>query len=382
MSKQKLDYLIIGPAAPFRGGIADTQNELGEHLIQAGKKIQLLTFSKLYPNLLFPGKNQKRKNEVKTSFDVLEIIHAYNPLAWRKVIRYINKVNPQNLVFRYYTPFLAPVYGWIAKKTNADIKIIALVDNWTPHESTFWDGQLNCYFGKQMDGFTTLSENVALQLQKQFKKPVWKGFHPINTHLLPQIPRNEARKKLGWELDKSVVLFFGLIRPYKGLELLIQAFANKAFHSKNVLLKIVGECYEDTKKYTDLVNKLELENSVEFDFEFKTEPEIQILLSACDIVGQTYHSATQSGVTPLAYFYQKPLIVSDIEGLNTPIKKDQTGICVQKKPQAIAEGIVELLEKTRYQQTIQHLKKAFPRYTWKHWVKNWDGFIQSVKKDI
>ena len=139
MSKQKLDYLIIGPAAPFRGGIADTQNELGEHLIQAGKKIQLLTFSKLYPNLLFPGKNQKRKNEVKTSFDVLEIIHAYNPLAWRKVIRYINKVNPQNLVFRYYTPFLAPVYGWIAKKTNADIKIIALVDNWTPHESTFWD---------------------------------------------------------------------------------------------------------------------------------------------------------------------------------------------------------------------------------------------------
>jgi len=336
----------------------------------------------LYPNLLFPGKNQKRKNEVKTSFDVLEIIHAYNPLAWRKVIRYINKVNPQNLVFRYYTPFLAPVYGWIAKKTNADIKIIALVDNWTPHESTFWDGQLNCYFGKQMDGFTTLSENVALQLQKQFKKPVWKGFHPINTHLLPQIPRNEARKKLGWELDKSVVLFFGLIRPYKGLELLIQAFANKAFHSKNVLLKIVGECYEDTKKYTDLVNKLELENSVEFDFEFKTEQEIQILLSACDIVGQTYHSATQSGVTPLAYFYQKPLIVSDIEGLNTPIKKDQTGICVQKNPQAIAEGIVELLEKTRYQQTIQHLKKAFPRYTWKHWVKNWDGFIQSVKKDI
>ena len=382
MSKQKLDYLIIGPAAPFRGGIADTQNELGEHLIQAGKKIQLLTFSKLYPNLLFPGKNQKRKNEVKTSFDVLEIIHAYNPLAWRKVIRYINKVNPQNLVFRYYTPFLAPVYGWIAKKTNADIKIIALVDNWTPHESTFWDGQLNCYFFKQMDGFTTLSENVALQLQKQFKKPVWKGFHPINTHLLPQIPRNEARKKLGWELDKSVVLFFGLIRPYKGLELLIQAFANKAFHTKNVLLKIVGECYEDTKKYTDLVNKLELENSVEFDFEFKTEQEIQILLSACDIVGQTYHSATQSGVTPLAYFYQKPLIVSDIEGLNTPIKKDQTGICVQKNPQAIAEGIVELLEKTRYQQTIQHLKKAFPRYTLKHWVKNWDGFIQSVKKDI
>lgn len=378
MPKRKLDYLIIGPAAPFRGGIADTQNELGKQLVLAGKKIQLVTFTKLYPDLIFPGKNQKRKGELKTTLDILEIIHAYNPLTWGKVIRHINMVNPQNLVFRYYTPFLAPVYGWIARNTTTEIKKIALVDNWIPHERKAFDHLLNRFFGNQMNAFTTLSTGVASDLKALYKKPIWKGFHPINTQLLPKISATEARKKLGWEHDKSIVLFFGLIRPYKGLELLIKAFADKAINTKNVILKVVGECYEDTKKYTELVNQLGLEGIVEFDFEFKTEQDIQVLFSACDLVGQTYHTATQSGVTPIAYFYHKPLIVSDIEGLNTPINKDKTGICVQKNPQAIAMGINELLDETNYQKTIHHIKKALPHYNWKYWVKKWDGFIQKL----
>ena len=378
MPEQRLDYLIIGPAAPFRGGIAETQYELATHLQMSGKKVQLLTFSKLYPKILFPGKNQKTKGKQQRSLKISESIHAYNTLKWAKVVREINQLNPRNLIFRYYTPFLAPVYGWLAKKTASQINKIALVDNWIPHERRALDSILNRFFGKQMLAFTTLSTAVATQIKIDFKQAVWEGFHPINTQLLPPISKLEARKRLGWNQQQTTVLFFGLIRQYKGLELLIQSFTDKSLDSHNTVLKIVGECYENQKKYTDLVTQLGLENTVSFDFEYKSLSDIQTLFSACDLVAQTYHTATQSGVTPLAYFYSKPLVVSDIEGLNGPIKKDKTGVCVQKTPKAIAEGIIELLDHNKYQKAKDNLKKSLPNYQWKVWVEQWSDFIENL----
>jgi len=378
MPEQRLDYLIIGPVAPFRGGIAETQYELATHLQMSGKKVQLLTFSKLYPKILFPGKNQKTKEKQQRSLKISESIHAYNPLQWTKVVREINQLNPRNLIFRYYTPFLAPVYGWLAKKTASQINKIALVDNWIPHERRALDSILNRFFGKQMLAFTTLSTAVATQIKIDFKQAVWEGFHPINTQLLPPISKLEARKRLGWNQQQTTVLFFGLIRQYKGLELLIQSFTDKSLDSHNTVLKIVGECYENQKKYTDLVTQLGLENTVSFDFEYKSLSDIQTLFSACDLVAQTYHTATQSGVTPLAYFYSKPLVVSDIEGLNGPIKKDKTGVCVQKTPKAIAEGIIELLDHNKYQKAKDNLKKSLPNYQWKVWVEQWSDFIENL----
>jgi glycosyltransferase involved in cell wall biosynthesis len=378
MPEQRLDYLIIGPVAPFRGGIAETQYELATHLLMSGKKVQLLTFSKLYPKILFPGKNQKTKEKQQRSLKISESIHAYNPLQWAKVVREINQLNPRNLIFRYYTPFLAPVYGWLAKKTASQINKIALVDNWIPHERRALDRILNRFFGKQMQAFTTLSTAVATQIKIDFKQAVWEGFHPINTQLLPPISKLEARKRLGWNQQQTTVLFFGLIRQYKGLELLIQSFTDKALDSHNTVLKIVGECYENQKKYTDLVSQLGLEDTVSFDFEYKSLSDIQTLFSACDLVAQTYHTASQSGVTPLAYFYSKPLVVSDIEGLNGPIKKDKTGVCVQKTPKAIAEGIIGLLDYNKYQKAKDNLKKSLPNYQWKVWVEQWSDFIENL----
>ena len=378
MPEQQLDYLIIGPVAPFRGGIAETQYELATHLQMSGKKVQLLTFSKLYPKILFPGKNQKTKKKQQRSLKISESIHAYNPLQWGKVVREINQLNPRNLIFRYYTPFLAPVYGWIAKKTASKINKIALVDNWIPHERRALDRILNCFFGKHMQAFTTLSTAVAAQIKIDFKQALWEGFHPINTQLLPPISKLEARKRLGWNQQQTTVLFFGLIRQYKGLELLIQSFTDKALYSHNTVLKIVGECYENQKKYTDLVTQLGLEDTVSFDFEYKSLSDIQALFSACDLVAQTYHTATQSGVTPLAYFYNKPLVVSDIDGLNGPIKKDKTGVCVQKTPKAIAEGIIELLDHNKHQKTKDNLIKSLTNYQWKVWVEQWSVFIENL----
>lgn len=230
MPDQKLDYLILGPAPPFRGGIAETQYELALHLEREGRKIHLFSFSKLYPKLLFPGKAQKTKEIIGSpSFGITSTLHAFNPLQWRKVVKQINELNPKYLIFRYYTPFLAPLYGWIAKRVNQEILKIALVDNWIPHEKSPIDNVLNRYFGSKMHAFTTFSKAVANQVKKEIILPVWEGFHPINSFLPAPISKLEARKKLGWNPQQKIVLFFGLIRPYKGLELLIKAFEKKIF---------------------------------------------------------------------------------------------------------------------------------------------------------
>ncbi|MGA0211674.1 MAG: glycosyltransferase, partial [Flavobacteriaceae bacterium] len=308
MDNQPLDYLIIGPAHPFRGGIAETQHELAHALLSLGKNVTLLTFTTLYPKGLFPGKTQKSTQPEPQSLNRIEELHAFNPLKWGKTVKTILRLQPKVVVFRYYTPFLAPVYGTIAKKIPKSIKKIALVDNWIPHEPRFFDTLFNRYFGAQIDAFSTLSETVGNQIEKAFEVPLWKGFHPIATALLPPLSKEEARKQLGWDNSKKVVLFFGLIRKYKGLELLVQAFTDPVLKSEDIHLHIAGECYENENKYTDLVHSLGLDQKIRFDFNYQDKKSIQLLFSGADVVAQTYHSATQSGVTPLAYYYQKPLL--------------------------------------------------------------------------
>lgn len=193
--------------------------------MEQGFNVKLFTFTSLYPKILFPGSSPYSSQKAPKNLDIEQKIHAYSPLGWKKIADQINTLQPKNVVFRYYTPFLAPVYTSIAKRLDMGIKKIALVDNWFPHESNIWDKALNRYFGKQMQGFTTLSTQVAQQLKLEFKVPIWSGFHPIATHLHPEIEQQKAKEILGWSPSEKTILFFGLIRKYKGLELLIQSFA-------------------------------------------------------------------------------------------------------------------------------------------------------------
>ena len=266
------------------------------------------------------------------------------------------------MIFRYYTPFLAPVYTSIAKRLDMGIKKIALVDNWFPHESNIWDKALNRFFGKQMQGFTTLSTQVAQQLKLEFKVPIWSWFHPIATHLHPEIEQQKAKEILGWSPSEKTILFFGLIRKYKCLELLIQSFAESPLKEENIRLYIAGECYENPNKYSNLIKDLQLENRITLDLTFKNTEETALLFSAADAIAQTYHTATQSGVTPYAYFYNKPLLVSDIPGLREVIKKDNTGVCSSKNPSSIASQLIKLLDTentTKYQKNIEKVKGLY-----------------------
>ncbi len=377
--KKNLDYLLIGPAYPFRGGIAETQHQLALALQKKGRKVELLTFSSLYPKILFPGKTQFSHEMVPEKLKITRLMHAYNPFYWRRVLRYVESCSPKFVVFRYYTPFLAMSYGWMAKRLSEKIIRVALVDNWIPHEKNIFDNDLTNFFGKQIDFFTTLSEFVAKQINNQYKKPIWSGFHPINENLLPIINQDEIRRKLNWEQSTNYVLFFGLIRKYKGLDLLIKSFSTKILKNKNIKLYVAGECYENPKKYFKLVEKLKLKKRIILDFKFMNKKQIQNLFSGADIIAQTYTTGTQSGVTPIAYHYNKPVLISNVNGLKNPIITDKTGEVVENDPQSIAKGIIRLLEKRKNIEYTNNIKKNISKYSWTSYASMWDKYLSQNK---
>ena len=377
--KPKKRILLLGPAHPYRGGIADTQNEFAKSLQENGHKVILFTFKFQYPKFLFPGKTQLTNNPAPLELNIKRKIHSSNPFNWAKTAKAINQIKPDIVFFRYWTPFLALCWQGIAKRLLSKIKLIALVDNWLPHERKPWDNLLNNYFGREMDGFATLSSHVGEEVSAAgFNKPVWFGFHPIANNPLPIISKEEARNRLGWPQEKKIVLFFGLIRKYKGLDLLIEAFSKQVLKDKNILLAIVGESYENLDVYTNLISKLELNKKTLTDFNFADMEKARNVICAADVVAQTYRAATQSGVTPLAYQYQTPILVSDIPGLKAPILADDSGSVSSKNPEDIALKIIALFETDQLNHHTNQIKKALPKYRWDNFSENLMTFIETL----
>ena len=364
--KDKKKVLLLGPAHPFRGGIADTQNYLAQNLNTLGHEVTVFTFTTQYPKLLFPGKTQFSDEKAPDQLNIKMKIHSFNPFNWSKVAQSINQINPDYVIFRYWTPFLAPCWYGIAREIHKTIKKIGLVDNWIPHEPKFWDKTLTQLFSSQMDGFASLSTAVGDQiLTNKHQLPVWKGFHPIADHLPQTIPQEKAREALGWPQDKKIVLFFGLIRKYKGLDMLIEAFSKTPLNRLDVILAIVGEAYEPQLKYTKLIRKLNLEERIICDFNYANSQKASQVFSAADVIALTYTSATQSGVTSLAYHFKIPLLVSDLAGLRNPILEDQTGMITEIKAEKIAVNLNKILSDDSLSEFQPSFQKVGDKYSWK-----------------
>ena len=374
--KNKKKVILLGPAHPFRGGIADTQVQLALNLKALGHEVVVYTFTTQYPKILFPGKTQYSDEKPPDGIIVQRKIHSFNPFNWSKVAQSINSQQPHYVIFRYWTPFLAPCWNGISRGLKKDIKKIGLVDNWIPHETRPWDNFLRHFFSKSMDGFATLSHSVGDQIKYDLENcAVWRGFHPIADELPPPISKEKARARLGWPTDKKIVLFFGLIRKYKGLDLLIEAFARPPLEEKNVILAIVGELYEPKEKYTQRIKELKLNERVICDFEYANAHKAATSFCAADVIAQTYTSATQSGVTPLAYHYQTPILASDLPGLSAPIVKDQTGKVTEINPEKIAKNLSQMLEEN----ALSEFKVAFQNvqtdYSWKRFGQSLMRFL-------
>ena len=371
MPQPNLDVVLLGPAPPYRGGIADTQGQFAQALQKQNKKVALWTFTQLYPKVLFPGKTQFSEEKVDTSELIERKIHAYHPWEWKKVAKALNALKPKAVVFRYWTPFLSPCWSTIAKHLAPSIKCIALVDNWKPHEPKPWDQWLNRRFSKQMHAFTCLSSSVCEEISAETEKACWGKIHPVANDFPAKIEQASARKILKLDAQQHHLLFFGLIRPYKGLDLLIEAMEQ---HPDKKLL-IVGECYEKPEKYERLMRKLKLDKRVDFQNRFVSAKEAALYFSAADALILPYKSATQSGVIAMAYHYALPMVVTHHQGLAQPVEQDQTGEICAPTPTAISTSISALFTASKLADYRHNLTKNQNNYSWDNYAQEWINFV-------
>ncbi|RYZ18685.1 MAG: glycosyltransferase [Chitinophagaceae bacterium] len=337
--------LIIGPAHPLRGGGITTFNQrLATEFLREGHDCSIASFSLQYPNFLFPGKSQFTDEPAPEGLRIRPLINSINPLNWLRVGRMLRRERPDLVVVRYWMPFFGPALGTILRliRGNGHSRIVCIADNVIPHEQRFFDTPFTRYFLPSCDAFITMSQQVYNDLQ-QFasKKPALIVPHPLYDSFGDRLGKDEARVHLGLPGQDRIILFFGFIRHYKGLDLLLQALAEGPLRDSGIKLLVAGEFYEDEKEYTALIDKLGLHERVILHNRFMADAEIRYYLCAADFVVQPYRSATQSGVTPLAYYFERPMVVTNVGGLPDLVPDHRCGIVCAPEPRSIAEAVAE-----------------------------------------
>lgn len=363
--------VIIGPGWPLRGGLAAFDHQLACTFKDKEVHSRIETFSLQYPSFLFPGTSQYTNEPAPKDVNIHEGINSINPFNWIKVGLQLKRERPDLIIVRYWIPFLAPCLGMICRmaKSNKHTKVIAIVDNMVPHEKRMGDKMLTRYFAKSVDGFVTMSNKVTNDVRYFSSKPIVFSPHPIFNHFGQAISKEAARDILNVGMDEKIILFFGYIRPYKGLDLLLNAMANNAIIHTNIKLMIVGEFYEDAQPYHDLIKTLALEARVIIHSEFVPDDEVKNYVCAADFIIQPYKNATQSGVTPLAYYFEKPMLVTNVGALADSVPNGKVGEVVEPNADAIAKGI-ETLYNNGAAYYADNIKEEKKKYSWSQMADN------------
>ena len=337
-SQEKI--IIVGPAYPYRGGIAAFSERLASEFTARGSNVRLVTFTLQYPSFLFPGKTQYSQGPSPEGLEISRMLNSCNPFNWIKTGRKLRKMNADRIIFAFWTPFMAPALGTvarIAKKSGA--RCVGLVHNLIPHERKPFDKFLSRYFCNSMDAFVTMSDSV-LQDIRSFApdKPATMCPHPLYDHYGTPVPREEAIARLGLDKDSRYLLFFGLIRDYKGLDWLLEAFADQRLlkHS-DIKLIVAGEFYSDPQKYLDAAAALG--DRVIMRPEFIPDDMVRYYFCASDLIVQPYKTATQSGITQIAYHFDKPMLVTRVGGLPEIVPDGIAGYVTEPSVKSIADAL-------------------------------------------
>lgn len=379
---KQIRNIIIGPAFPLRGGIANFNEALCRSFNQAGVNSKIYSFSLQYPDFLFPGKTQYDKSSSKpSSFKIETLINSINPFTWFKTAKLIKKENPDYIIIRYWLPFMAPCLGTIARlvKRKTTIKIIVIADNILPHEKRFGDDVLTKYFVKSCHAFIVMSSHVMDDLKKFIPNPIAVFLpHPIYDIFGEKISRNEALQHLSYRNTFNYLLFFGFIRKYKGLDLLLEAMSDPRIRSKNIKLIVAGECYEDILFYKNIVKANKIESNVLFKADYIPSSEVKNYFCAADMIVQPYRAATQSGVTQIAYHFEKPMLVTDVGGLPEIIPHLKAGYVVKPAVNAIADAIVHFYDNKMQEQFTENVKIEKKRFLWSTFIDGVNSLYQNL----
>jgi len=363
-----MKIIILGTAWPYRGGLA-VYNERLAHQFQAeGHDVEIYTFTLQYPDFLFPGKTQYSSESAPTDLRIVRRVNSCNPFNWISAGREIRKKAPDMLVIKFWLPFMGPCFGTIASivRGNGRTRVISILDNLIPHESRPGDKPFTWWFCRSVDGFVAMSKSVLDDVDK-FKvnigKPRVFSPHPLYDNFGQPVSREEACRYLGIDPSRRYFLFFGLIRDYKGLDWLIEAFAKFAKEGfDDMWLIVAGEFYSNGEKYVDLARQLGIYDRIVWKTEFVPDHEVRYYFGAADLVAQPYKSATQSGVTQIAYHFQKPMLVTRVGGLPEIVPDGRVGYVVDPDPKAIAEGLKRyVLDKADFSEGLAAERE---KYSW------------------
>ena len=368
-----MNIIIIGTAYPYRGGLAAFNERLATEFQRQGNNVEMYTFTLQYPNFLFPGKTQFSPDPAPEKLAISRKVNSCNPFNWIKVGKEIDKKRPDVVVFAYWMSFMAPCFGTIARKIrkNKHTKIMALVHNMIPHEPNILDRFLPPYFVKSMDGFMALSESVVKDIEHFDKRGCPKSFspHPIYDHYGIRLGRDEALQLLNLDPKYRYVLFFGFIRAYKGLDLLLDAFADPWLKQSDVKLIVAGEFYGDSTPYLSQIEQLGIADKVVLCTDFIPDGEVNRYFSAADIVAQPYKTATQSGVTQIAFHFEKSMLVTNVGGLPEIVPDGKIGYVVEPDKDQIAAALRRFFEENKREEFERNIVEEKQKYSWSRFVE-------------
>lgn len=373
-NSHKSKIIIIGPAYPLRGGIANFNEAMCRALTEAGHDCEIVSFTLQYPGFLFPGKTQMAEGDSHPGgIKVTSLISSVNPLSWFSAANYIVKQNPDKVIIRYWLPFMGPCLGTIArliKRKSKNTEIVGLCDNVIPHEKRPGDFAFTKYFVGGCDSFVVMSQSVLEDLRKfDHSKPVKLKPHPVYDIFGEPVSKQDARRMLQLDQEAKYVLFFGFIRKYKGLDLLLRAFADERVRRAGAKLIVAGEFYEDKKPYLDLIDSLGLKDVVLLHDHYIPKEAVKHYFCASDLVAQPYRDATQSGVTQIAYHFSKPMLVTNVGGLPEIVPHGEAGFVTDTTPERIAAAIAEFYEKNLEVTLTAGVKRKAKDFSWEEFVK-------------
>ena len=358
--------VILGTAHPYRGGLASYNERLALQFISEGHEVEILTFTLQYPGFLFPGKTQYTDIPAPRGLKITRVLSSVNPFSWIKTGRSIKRKQPDLLVIKYWHPFMSPCFGTVARIAGKkNTRVICIFDNVIPHERSFIDRLLTRYFVSSIQGAVVMSHSVGDDLRSfRISIPVAFNPHPLYDNYGERIGRDEALKRLNLDAGNSYLLFFGFIRAYKGLDLLLEAFADKRLRDRKIKLIVAGEFYESEEPYRALIEKNNLAADIILHTRFIREDEVAVFFSAADLVVQPYRSASQSGVTQIAYHFEKPMLVTDVGGLSEIVPHGKCGYVVKPEAREVANAIDDYFTNNRQEQYTAGVREEKAKFTW------------------
>ena len=377
-----MKIIIVGPAHPYRGGIAAFTDRLATEFVAENVDVELYTFTLQYPSFLFPGKTQYSDAPAPEKIKIFRKINSVNPFTWIKTAKEIRMKNPDIVIFAYWMSFFAPCYAKMSKiiKKNKHTRCIGLVHNMMPHEKSVLDILYSPRFVKSMDAYVALSKSVLYDISKLDKKDKPKLFspHPLYDHYGDREDKLMAMSSLYLDTNYNYLLFFGLIREYKGLDLLLKAMADERIDNYPLKLVVAGEFYDKKEPYLQMIDKLDIKDKIIICDKYIPDEEVKNFFNLADMVVQPYKSATQSGVTQVAYHFEKPMLVTDVGGLREIVPDGKVGYVVEPTPVKIADAICDFYDNDREEFFENNIIEEKKKYEWSKMT----GTIMKLYKDI